>query len=340
MSFIRSGKKDEGASPIDAVIAWVDGSDPCLVEKRNKYLPGKKANAHPGAHPTRFASVNEIRYCVLSIFRFAPFIRNIFIVTDAQDPDLYEDIRTFFPDRINSIRIVDHTEIFEGYGQYLPTFNSISIAHMIWRIKGLADNFIYFNDDTFLIRPIQPKEWFVNNQPVMRGKWVPAPWYRIFWDELQMGYKKYLTGNRNFKPRASFKLGQWNSAYLLGFRARYFKSSHTPHTVNRQVVEEFFHKNKSLIERNISFRFRESFQFTFIALSNHLQLLRGNKRTLKPGLVYLQPLNRDRGYINRKIEYCQNNPEIIYMCVQSLEMCCIEDQRRVFEYLEKILEIN
>ncbi|MCU0459319.1 MAG: Stealth CR1 domain-containing protein, partial [Bacteroidales bacterium] len=65
--------------PVDVVIAWVDGDDPRLVEKRSRYQSGGRITTASGAHPTRFASSNEIRYCVLSILRFAPFVRNIFI---------------------------------------------------------------------------------------------------------------------------------------------------------------------------------------------------------------------------------------------------------------------
>jgi hypothetical protein len=327
-------------NPIDAVIAWVDGNDPRLVLKRNQYIPQKNVVTHPGAHPTRFASVNEIKYCVLSIMRFAPFIRNIFIVTDGQDPNLYDDIKKYFPQRVNSLRIVDHTEIFEGYEKYLPTFNSISIAHMIWRIKGLADNFVYFNDDTFLVRDVQPEDFFIQNTPVIRGSWVPAPYYRILWDKIQISFNKYLLGKSNYKPRASFKLGQWNSASLLGFKTRYFKGSHTPHTVSKKVVEDFFLNHQPLLEKNISYRFRESFQFTFIALSNHLHLRSGKIKTLKPGVIYLQPFNRGPGYIERKVKYYQSNPDVVYVCIQSLELCSKDVQDKVFGWLNKILSLQ
>jgi hypothetical protein len=322
---------------IDAVIAWVDGNDPQLIEKRHRYLTGSTSGAHPGAHPTRFASINEIRYCVLAILRFAPFIRNIFIVTDGQDPNLYDDIKKYFPEKVNSLRIVDHTEIFAGYEKHLPTFNSISIAHMVWRIKGLSRNFVYFNDDTFLVKKLKPEDWFINDEPVMRGAWVPAPGYRTLWNRFLVLVNKYLLGKAGYKPRASFKLGQWNSASLLGFKYRYFKGSHTPHAVSRKTAEDFFNKNESLIEKNISYRFRESGQFTFVAMSNHLQLLAGNKKTSKPDLIYLQPYNRSKGYIEKKINICENNPEIKFMCVQSLELCNKEEQNKVFGWLDKIM---
>ena len=89
-------KPSDPDSPIDAVIAWVDGDDPVLKGKRNKYLHGGNVAIGSGAHPTRFASSNEIRYCVLSILRFAPFVRNIFIVTDEQDPGISADVKKYF----------------------------------------------------------------------------------------------------------------------------------------------------------------------------------------------------------------------------------------------------
>jgi hypothetical protein len=326
--------------PIDIVITWVDGDDPKLSEKRNRFLKGTPSTISSKAHPTRFASINEIRYCVLSIFKFAPFVRNVFIVTDGQDPNLYYDIKTYYPERLNSIRIVDHTEIFEGYEQYLPTFNSISIGHMIWRIKALSDNFVYFNDDTFLIREMQPSDWFVNNKPVLRGQWAAAPHHRILWDKIKKAFSRQLLGKAEYEPRASFHIGQWNSASLLGFRFKYLANSHTPHTVGRKTVADFFSSNRSVMERNISYRFREYWQFTFIALSNHLQVLAGNKHITNPDLAYLQPYNRAANYIDNKIKFCQRNSSIKYLCVQSLDLCKKEQQDKVLGWMDTVLQLE
>ncbi len=295
---------------------------------------------HSGAHPTRFASVNEIRYCILSIFTFAHFVRNVFIVTDEQDPQLWEDIRTCFPERLDSVRIVDHKEIFAGFEQYLPTFNSISIGNMIWRIKGLSPNFVYFNDDTFLVRRIQPQDWFVDNKPVIRGNWTLAPFHRMIWNRISTFYKARVLGQKDFVPRASFHMGQWNSARLLGAGFRYFTNSHTPHTVDIGLISDFYEKNREIIERNIAYRFRHASQFTFISLSNHLQLYNGNRNIASPNLAYLKPYGRSKNYIDRKIRSCENNPEIKFICVQSLEMCSVEEQQKVFTWMDKKLGLK
>ena len=336
---MTSNKPSEIIPPIDVVIAWVDGDDPKLAQKRSNYVHGTNIHIGSGAHSTRFASSNEIRYCVLSILRFAPFVRNIFIVTDEQDPEIAADVRKYFPERLQSIRIVDHKEIFEGYESYLPTFNSISIANMIWRIKGLSENFVYFNDDTFLIRSIKPEDWFVNGRPVLRGRWVPAPTPRAFWNRVRIFFNRHFLGKHDFEPRASFHLGQWNSAAILGFKFRYFTTSHTPHTVNRRLVEDYFGRNDSLLRKNISFRFRDHSQFTFISLSNHLQLLDGNRQIAGPALAYLKPQDRADDYVDRKIALCESNPGIMFLCIQGLEMCRKEDREKLFRWLDKKLEL-
>ena len=183
--------------PIDVVIAWVDGSDPDLNKKRMEYLDPRQKKTVPGADSTRFNSLNEISYCVLSIFKFAPFVRNIFIVTDNQNPNVHDLVQKYYPTRVSDIRIVDHTEIFKGYENHLPTFNSICISNMLWAIEGLSNQFVYFNDDIFLVRPLNPSVWFQNNRPVLRGKWVFPPYERLFWEGLKSFFYKNFLRKKN-----------------------------------------------------------------------------------------------------------------------------------------------
>jgi hypothetical protein len=323
--------------PIDAVITWVNGSDPVFRERMDPFLAGISREKMPGAHPTRFSTVKEIRFCVLSILTFAPFIRKIFIVTAGQDPGIDKDISEKFPERSGDVKIVDHSEIFRGYEEYLPTFSSRSIETMIWRIEGLSPNFVYFNDDVFLIRRIGPGEWFVNDKPVLRGRWLLFPWHRILWNHLRKGVGRLLPGNPGFIARPSYHMGQWHAANRLGYRGRYFFFSHTPFAISLKTVEEYCHKNMLLLEDNIGFRFKEDSQFNFVALATHLELLAGNRQITNPDLAYLQPLNRPANYIKRKISYCDKTPRIKFLCAQSLDMCPEEERERLFNWMESKL---
>ena len=53
--------------PIDIVVAWVDGRDAVLQKKRQSFIKSNNLYFHPGSTQTRFYSLNEVKYCILSI---------------------------------------------------------------------------------------------------------------------------------------------------------------------------------------------------------------------------------------------------------------------------------
>ena len=130
---------------IDIVIAWVDGNDLELKKKRHKYLTGEDASDAVSA--TRFASNNEIYYNIASILKYVPFCRHIYVVADNQRPEFIDEFAAQGLCAVDKIRVVDHREIFRGFEEHLPTFNTRSIESMLWNIEGLSDYFIYVNDD-------------------------------------------------------------------------------------------------------------------------------------------------------------------------------------------------
>src|SRR5687767_6483452 len=153
-----------GKGPVDVVVAWVDGRDRKHRAKRRRYLADPGGDTKPermAVKAQRFSDNDEIRYCLRSIHNYAPWVRTIWLVTDDQVPASIARRRA---ERYN-IRIVDHREIFRGYEQLLPTFNSLAIETMLWRIEGLADRFLYFNDDMMLVGPVKPADFFCDRAP-------------------------------------------------------------------------------------------------------------------------------------------------------------------------------
>ena len=332
-------KDNSEEKPIDAVIYWVDGSDPKLSAKRDHYLDRARNVNVRATKPTFYASHNEIKYCVLSILKFAPFIRNIFIVTDEQDPGIHNDIEANFPGRSNSVIIVDHKEIFRGYEKYLPVFNSTSILSMVWRIKNLSELFVCFNDDIFLIREVKPEDWFINGQPVLRGEWRIPPFKKMTGNFFKVAINKYLRGNPDYQPKLSFYLRQRNAALMLGFKFRYFFHCHTPHPLNRKVVENYLNENNDFLEKNISNRFRTPDQFLLTSLAYHLEILEGNRNIEKLNFVYLHPVYSKRR-IDKKIKRCVKDLNIKSVCAQNLDMFEKEERERIFAWLDEILGIS
>ena len=320
------------------VIAWVDGSDPVLAEKRNHFLAEAGINPAVSALPTYYASNQEIRYCVLSILKFAPFVRNIFIVTDGQDPDVAEDVKKFFPERLKDIRLVDHTEIFRGYEAYLPTFGSMSIEALLWRIDGLAEHFVYFNDDIFLIREVQPTDWFLDGLPVLQGAWRPVPLRKMLSNLVKALYYKQIRGRIDYRPKFSFYLSQWHAASLLGRKIRYFFNCHVPYIFRKSSLSEFLAANPEALKRNLSFRFRDQQQFNVTTLANHIEIRNGNKniRSIRRG--YLHP-GYPKTRLMKKIRRCETDTSILSVCVQSLDRFSEQDRQDIFRWLDKILDL-
>jgi hypothetical protein len=60
------------APVIDAVILWVDGDDPRHREKILSYVEDDRFDQSREFHD-RFAQINEIKFCIDSLLKFAPF---------------------------------------------------------------------------------------------------------------------------------------------------------------------------------------------------------------------------------------------------------------------------
>lgn len=143
------------SNDIDIVYTWVDGSDPAWLNKKDFHAQSQ-ANPHfPSSRSnSRFRSIDELKYSLRSIEAYAPWVRKIHIITDAQTPKW---LNTEHP----KLQIVDHKDIFKNTN-HLPCFNSTAIVSNIHNTPDLSEKFIYLNDDVFLGRPTSPNEFFPN----------------------------------------------------------------------------------------------------------------------------------------------------------------------------------
>ena len=249
---------------IDVVIAWVDGRDRNHRAKRKRYLadPGGDAEPERGAtDERRFSDNDEIRFCLRSIRNYAPWVRTIWLVTDDQVPTAIDRRRA----ELDNIRIVDHREIFRGHEQFLPTFNSLAIESMLWRIEGLADRFLYFNDDMMFVGPVEPSDFFSSDGKVtLRGRWSS-------WNE-QLERGNSFNGHNKL-------LG----AKMLGYTSEHFFSSgHVIYPQLRPAMEELFDEFQSAFLANAEYRFRSRRQFWPISAHDHLLLKSDRARVTKP----------------------------------------------------------
>lgn len=292
------------AARIDAVITWVDGVDPAHMAKRLRYQPLAPQNPN-ATNLHRWACNDELGYCLRSIANHAPWIGRIWIITDSQIPDLSKLPRAL----VERITIVDHVTLFAGHESALPTFNSLAIETLLWRIPGLAEHFVYFNDDVFLTGPLAPGDLFRDNAPVLRGAWV---------DQCAI----LDNPASRTDPTLLNALTQINAAALAGFGAdRLFRAAHVVHPLRRSVLARLYDEHRTVFLANISHRFRCVSQFLPQGLHNHACIAAGeavlhtgeDHLHLRTGAVLDYPLQQVKSYLARALQ-----PQFKFLCVNDL----------------------
>lgn len=137
--------------PVDVVFTWCKQTPEWNAE-RMQHFTSTSTREPRGRNPLTCENEDdcEIHYAVKSVQRFMPWVNKIWIVTQRpQNP------------RIPGTVVVHHDEIVND-PSILPTFNSHSIESFLHKIPGLAEHFIYFNDDCFVGRPV-PKSLFYDS---------------------------------------------------------------------------------------------------------------------------------------------------------------------------------
>ena len=309
--------------PIDAVIPWVDGSDPVLSARRASFATGRETANDESGGPTRYQQIGELRYSVASILRYAPWIRKVFIVTDGQDPALGPMLEKHFPERVGDVVTVDHKVIFRGREEYLPVFNSNSIDTLIWNIPDLAEHFIYFNDDLMLMSPVQPEDFFRDGKVVSYGSWCPAWFVRLL---------------RALKPRhIGFKASMLRALEMMGGGSRFVLMVHTPHPLLKSWYAKWTEERPDMVENNLRYKFRNVLQFEAQEPFYLGMAAEGRLILEKEGDAVRYFKRRSKaGYVDSKIAAFDADTTGKFVCFNSLNYCTPEEQEKVLLYLERM----
>ena len=315
------------SDPIDAVITWVDGADKAHQEKLAQYLVSTGLPRPESAAPTRFNQCGEIDYCVKSLLRFAPWIRTIFIVTDNQTPSIIKTLKG--TPHESRIKLIDHRTIFANFESALPTFNSLTIESVLWRIEGLSTQFIYLNDDNALLRPVTPNDFFRDSKLVLRGEWK------------SMAAKKWLNRCRALLGRpiatSEHRTLQENTAILAGWTSQFFHLPHAPLPLNKQTLELFFQKHPAALSQNILYPVRNPLQFWPISLAQHLAIKAKQvvfDNTLKA--ISINGACHTLAKIKTRLAAAEKR-NVAFICMQSLDLAPQATQRLVFDWLDSKL---
>lgn len=152
---------------IDIVLTWVDGSDPawqaaCAAARKAQGLDVPDFSA-------RYRDWDNLKYLFRGIERFMPWVRTVHFVTWGHLPPWLNRGH-------KKLHIARHEDFMPP--AYLPTFNSSVLELNLFRVPGLSEQYINFNDDMFVIRPTAPEDFFVDGLPCDTACLSPQPIFR------------------------------------------------------------------------------------------------------------------------------------------------------------------
>lgn len=247
---------------IDFVVTWVNMDDPEWKAEFAKYSD-KTVTEKNSVTDARFRDYGFLRYWFRGIEKFAPWVRKIHFITSGQKPEWLDENNP-------KIHLVNHRDYIPH--EFLPTYNSVVIERYIHRIPGLAEHFVYFNDDFYIINHISPERFFRNGLPcdIAAFQYNPSwsQWYRRIKNNIRLINKHFD------KPEVMTKFhdkwfdksygsrARWN--YLLKYYDK-FITLRTPHNAQpylKSTFEEVWEAEGKELTATSANRFRDSSDYT------------------------------------------------------------------------------
>lgn len=261
----------EPAFPIDLVYTWVDGSDPRWQRRRrDAESREQRPLVRTSNDDARFTSHDELRYSLRSVEYFAPWVRKIFIVTAGQVPAWLET-------STGKVHIVDHVDVFRNSGD-LPTFNSHAIESQLHHIPGLAEHFIYMNDDVFLGDSVHPSDFFT---PVGQTRFFVSEEVIRAEGDAELPVDIAAKNNRRIIEE---RFGKTTT--------RKFK--HAPHAQRKSVLQQVETENAEAVALTAAARFRSATDLSIpSSLAHYYGLGLGTAVPSSIGYAYTDVSDRD-----------------------------------------------
>lgn len=313
---------------IDFVITWVDMNDPKWRADFLKYS-GKADNEKNSVSEARFRDYGFLRYWFRGVEKFAPWVRKIHFVTSGQKPDWLDENNP-------KINLVNHKDYIPE--QFLPTYNSVVIERYLHKIPGLAEHFVYFNDDFYIINKISTERFFKNGLPCDIATFLYNPswsqWYRRIKNNLKIINrhfdKREVTARYHDKwfDKSYGKRARWN--YILKPYNK-FITLRTPHNAQpylKTTFEEVWAvAGKELTETSAN-RFRALSDYT-PELFRTWQICRGN----------FEPYNT---YSDTKMFPLMLRPKQALRAIyeQSYSLICLNDNIHIRNYAQVMENIK
>ncbi|MBE6209089.1 MAG: hypothetical protein E7128_02515 [Rikenellaceae bacterium] len=318
---------------IDFVITWVDGSDPAWQKEYRQYCT---PDGSENTSPIRYRDWGTLRYWFRAVEKYAPWVRRIHFITWGHLPEWLD---TSNP-RLNVVRHADYIP-----AQYLPTFASRPIELNMHRIEGLADHFVYFNDDMMLGRPVTPERFFRGGLPCDMARLSLIAHCSISHAVLNMSEMINRRYNLRevlrkhpckwFSPRYGLRnilktlnLAVWNTIPAL-------TDTHMPQPFLREVFDQMWDEEREVLERTCSSRSRSNDGVNCWVV-RYEQLLSGRFAPISESDTKLDTLGEER--IGDICDYITHQRYAMYCLNDSTQIKDFESvQRQLLEALQTTL---
>ena len=270
---------------IDFVMPWVDGSDPEWRRDKNKWLAileGRETGSEEtmDASEERYRDWGLLKYWFRGVERYCPWVRKVHFITYGHLPD-------WMNVECPKLHIVRHEDYIPE--EFIPVFNCTVLEVRLHKIPGLAEKFVYFNDDCFLLDDISPSLFFRGGKPcdMLAFQPVPANPENPVMSHLLMNnmlvLSKYFRKRENVRqqPGHYFKIGYPPLYFFYNLLEMAFPqytglyTVHGPTPFLKETYREVWEKEgKALTEMSFN-KFRSSTDLSQY-LFREWQKLRGN----------------------------------------------------------------
>lgn len=313
---------------IDFVMLWVDGNDEKWRKEKNKYSSDKTMDSRD----IRYRDWELLKYWFRGVEKYASWVNKIYFVTCGHLPEWLDTSN-------KKLVIVNHKDYIPE--EFLPTFSSHPIELNLHRIKNLSEEFVYFNDDLFILKETKPTDFFIDGLPCGTAVFNPPSAVDDLF--LSVLYNNNLLINRNFdkneiwkknkKKYINHKYGLESIRTLLCLpwsRIQGFKEYHGPVSLLKSTYLEVWEKEEELLKTTSSHKFRSKDDVNQYILKNW-QFCKGNFIPSKLDFKFVK-IKSDYKNVCKMIE----NQKHKIICINDVEG--IENFEEIKENLIKSFE--
>lgn len=235
---------------VDVVITYVDPTDPEWLKTFSDAKQDPNKNC-------RYRHWNTLQYLFRGIETYMPWIRKIHLVVAS-----LSQVPTWLNKHNPMLNIVCHSDFMPE--ELLPTFSSLQIEMFLYRIAGLADHFVCFNDDMFPLKPLSKDAFFTTDGKARTnlGKWTHSksktPFFRMLQNGINLlhkdypGYKGYANDHFTYnliKPLFAECVNKYIEPIMTTFKQSRFR---TKDDISLQLIRDYQAVNGMAAPSNIT----------------------------------------------------------------------------------------